>query len=75
MQKFLLIFFCFYTSFILLFRKFTCTTLLLDFRDLKYKGSILKIYLKYTFHTLFSVSDRLIERTSSMLDDIESKTA
>ena len=42
-------FFIFYTSFILLFRKFTSSILLLDFKDLKYKWSIHKVYFPYSF--------------------------
>ena len=47
-QTTFLFFFSFYTSFILLFSNFTESILLLDFKDLKYKLRILKVYLKYT---------------------------
>ena len=40
-----------YTS----FRKFLQAILLLDFKGPKYKWSILKVYLKYTSHIVFSV--------------------
>ena len=42
-------FFYFYTSFILLFRKFNWSILLFNFKGLKYRWSILKVYFPYSF--------------------------
>ena len=46
----------FYTV-ILIFRKFTQSLLLLDFKDLKYKRSILKVYFPYSFFCKGTFSD------------------